>query len=39
MLAALQPGLVPLAEKGHGVTADITNEDDAIYASLFGKDA
>lgn len=39
VLAALQPGLVPLAEKGHGVTADITNEDDAIYASLFGKDA
>lgn len=39
VLAALQPGLVPLAEKGHGVTGDITNEDDAIYASLFGKDA
>jgi len=39
VLAGLQPGLVPLAEKGHGVTADITNEDDAIYASLFGKDA
>jgi ATP-dependent protease ClpP protease subunit len=39
VLAALQPGLVPLAEKGHGVTADITNEDDAVYASLFGKDA
>jgi ATP-dependent protease ClpP protease subunit len=39
VLAALQPGLVPLAEKGHGVTADITNEDDAIYAALFGKDA
>lgn len=39
VLAALQPGLVPLAEKGHGVTAEITNEDDAIYASLFGKDA
>lgn len=39
VLAALQPGLVPIAEKGHGVTAEITNEDDAIYASLFGKDA
>lgn len=39
VLAGLQPGLVPLAEKGHGVTGDITNEDDAIYASLFGKDA
>ena len=39
VLAALQPGLVPITEKGHGVTAEITNEDDAIYASLFGKDA
>lgn len=39
VLAALQPGLVPIAEKGHGVTADITSEDDAVYASLFGKDA
>lgn len=39
VLAALQPGLVPLAEKGHGVTAEITSEDDAIYASLFGRDA
>lgn len=39
VLNALQPGLVPIAEKGHGVTADIINEDDAIYAALFGKDA
>lgn len=39
VLAALQPGLVPIAEKGHGVTAEITNEDDAVYAALFGKDA
>lgn len=39
VLNALQPGLVPIAEIGHGVTADITNEDDAIYAALFGKDA
>ncbi|HOW92898.1 MAG TPA: Clp protease ClpP [Mycolicibacterium fallax] len=39
VINALAPGLVPLTEKGHGVTADITNEDDAIYASLFGKDA
>ncbi len=39
VLAGLQSGLVPLTEKGHGVTGDITNEDDAIYASLFGKDA
>jgi hypothetical protein len=39
VLAALTPGLVPIAEKGHGVTAEITNEDDAIYAALFGKDA
>ncbi len=39
VLAALQPGLVPITEKGHGVTAEITNEDDAIYAALFGKDA
>ena len=39
VLAALQPGLVPIAEAGHGITADIINEDDALYASLFGKDA
>jgi ATP-dependent protease ClpP protease subunit len=39
VLAALQPGLVPLSEQGHGVTSEITNEDDAVYASLFGKDA
>jgi hypothetical protein len=37
VLNALQPGLVPLAETGHGVTSEITSEDDAIYASLFGK--
>lgn len=39
VLAALQPGLIPLAETGHGVTSEITNADDAVYASLFGKDA
>ena len=39
VIAALAPGLVPLTEKGHGVSAEITNENDAVYASLFGKDA
>ena len=39
VINALAPGLVPLAEQGHGVTAEITNADDAVYASLFGKDA
>ncbi len=38
VLASLKPGLVPLAEIGHGVGAEAT-EDDALYASLFGKDA
>jgi ATP-dependent protease ClpP protease subunit len=33
------PAVVPLAEVGHGVSNEITNEDDALYASLFGKDA
>lgn len=39
VLAAIPAGVVPLAEVGHGVTSEITSEDDAIYASLFGKDA
>lgn len=39
VLASLQPGLVPIVEAGHGVTKEINNEDDATYASLFGKDA
>lgn len=39
VINAMAPGLVPLAEQGHGVTGEITNPDDAIYASLFGKDA
>jgi ATP-dependent protease ClpP protease subunit len=33
------PAVLPLAEQGHGVSNDITNEDDAVYASLFGKEA
>jgi ATP-dependent protease ClpP protease subunit len=39
VLASLASGLIPLAEQGHGVTSEITNADDATYASLFGKDA
>jgi ATP-dependent protease ClpP protease subunit len=39
VLAALQPGIVPMAEVGHGVTSEINNEDDALYTSLFGKGA
>ena len=35
----MAPGLVPLAEQGHGVTAEITNEDDVVYTSLYGKGA
>lgn len=38
VLAALAPGLVPLAETGFGNAPDAT-EDDALYASLFGKEA
>jgi hypothetical protein len=37
-LASLKPGLLPMAEIGHGVSAEAT-EDDALYASLFGKEA
>lgn len=37
-LASLKPGLVPLAEIGHGVGAE-TTEDDQLYTSLFGKEA
>lgn len=39
VLAAIPAGVVPLAPVGHGVTSEITNEADALYASLFGKDA
>jgi hypothetical protein len=38
VLASLKPGLIPLAEIGHGVSAEAT-EDDVLYASLYGKDA
>lgn len=37
-LASLKPGLLPMAEIGHGVSAEAT-EEDALYASLFGKEA
>ncbi len=37
-LASLAPGLIPVTEIGHGVGAEAT-ENDALYASLFGKDA
>lgn len=37
-LASLKPGLVPMAEVGHAVGAE-TTEDDQLYTSLFGKDA
>lgn len=37
-LASLKPGLIPLAEIGHGVGAE-TTEDDQLYANLFGKEA
>lgn len=39
VINAMAPGLVPLAEQGHGVTAEITNEDDVVYTSLYGKGA
>lgn len=39
VLDTLPPGLVPLAEQGHGVTSEIANEDDAVYAALFGTTA
>lgn len=39
VLASLKPGLIPLAEIGHGVSAETATEDDSLYASLFGKDA
>lgn len=39
VLAAIPAGVVPLVEVGHGVTSEFTSEEDATYASLFGKDA
>jgi ATP-dependent protease ClpP protease subunit len=39
VINGLATGLVPLAESGHGVSAEITNEDDAIFASLYGKES
>jgi ATP-dependent protease ClpP protease subunit len=33
------PAVLPLAEVGHGVSNEITNEDDALYTSLFGASA
>lgn len=40
VLDALEPGLIPLAEVGHGVSNDAATEDEKLYASLFGgKDA
>lgn len=38
VLASLAKGTVPLAETGFGAAPDLT-DDDAIYASLYGKEA
>jgi hypothetical protein len=35
LLAKLEPGLVPLAEKGHD--QDISSDDDELYAEALGK--
>lgn len=38
VLAALEPGLVPVDQRGHGGNVDL-DTDDAMYAELYGSDA